>query len=71
MPFKKLMLLKYESLPGVIYGERSPGEIVTLTVRVVTWWGLVDRIKKYNVTVPWSMSSVQFYEPKLNQWVTK
>lgn len=62
------MLLKYEGLKGVIYGERSPGEIVTLTVRVVSWWGLRDRIITYSVTVPWSMCSHAFYEPKLNKW---
>lgn len=70
MPFKKFMLLNYESLPGGIYGERSKGEIVILTVREVKWWGLIDRINKVSVTVPWSMSSVEFYEPKLNKWFT-
>lgn len=67
--FTKRMLLKYETLPGVIYGVKSAGEIVTLTVRVVSWWGLFDQIKKVTVTVPWEISSHQFYEPKLNKWL--
>lgn len=69
-PFKKIMLLKYEPVPELgIYGERITSSPWELTIRVIDWWGLRDRIIKTEVQVPFSLDVVGFYEPKLNAWL--
>jgi hypothetical protein len=72
MPFKKFMLLKYETaIKFGIWGDRITSQPWELTIRVVDWWGLRDRTIKKTVDIPFDHNTHDFYEPKLNKWLTK
>ncbi len=66
MPFKKHMLLDYRL--GDYQALNTDSFEWILTVRVVSWWGLSDRIVKMKVDVPFEVSGEAFYKPKLNVW---
>lgn len=71
MPFKKHMLLSYEPDEAFfVLSDEYFGDYI-LTVRVVTFWGLFDRVVKMKVKIPWNCDVKAFYEPKLNVWSTK
>lgn len=66
------MLLKYDTVIKYgIFGDRITTQPWELTVRVVDWWGLRDRIIKTRVEIDFNFDVCGFYEPKLNQWLTK
>lgn len=68
--FKKIMLLTFEPVPEHgIYGDSVNSSPWLLTIRVVDWWGLRDRIVKAKVQVPFSCDVYKFYETKINVWL--
>ncbi len=71
MPFKKYMLLKYDAVIKMgIFGDRITTQPWELTIRVIDWWGLRDRIIKSVIEIPFEFDVYGFYEPKLNKWLT-
>lgn len=70
MAFRKIMLLKYEPVIKMgIWGDRVTSQPWELTIRIVDWWGLRDRIVKRSVDIPFEFDTYEFYEPKLNKWL--
>ncbi len=68
-PFKKHMLLGYA--PSSPYQSLNSNDTeYELTIRVISWWGLIDMEIKHMVRVPHNMDARKFYEPQLNVWKT-
>lgn len=69
MPFKKYMLLSYKPEEFLhVLSEEYMCKYV-LTVRVVIFWGLCDKIVNKVVKIPWDFDIEKFYKPKLNVWL--
>lgn len=65
------MLLKYDTVVKIgIWGDRITSQPWELTIRIVDWWGLRERIVKQVVDIPFSVNEYEFYEPRLNKWFT-
>jgi len=62
------MLINYE--PDTYQALNNPGWGYILTVKVIRWWGLSDKIVKIPVQVPYHVNADDFYRPKLNVWST-
>jgi hypothetical protein len=70
-PFKKYMLLDFDTeIKYGIWGDRITSQPWVLTIRVIDWWGLRDRIVKKKVSIDFDFDVYGFYNPKLNVWLT-
>jgi len=70
-PFKKYMLLDFDTVVKYgIWGDRITSQPWELTIRVVDWWGLRDRVVKKKVDIDFNFDVYGFYNPKLNIWLT-
>ena len=63
------MLLDYKMEDFQALNAEGLGYI--LTVRIVSWWGLSDKICRMKVQVPFNVCAEAFYKPKLNVWRTE